>query len=107
MPPSASAAGRRGASWSVAPAVMGDQRPDLSGDFAAIDDHGEEIRHDEDADAPGESDPDVVTDRLLPEQVADRVDNRRHWLVLGEDAYRARHGGGGHECRANERQEDE
>jgi hypothetical protein len=38
----------------------------------------------------------VVVDPLLGEQVADRVDDGRHRLVLGEGAYRAGHGVGGH-----------
>ena len=65
------------------------------------------VRDDEDADAPGERDPDVAADRLLSEQVADRVDDGGHRLVLGEGAHRAGHGVGGHEGRADERQEDE
>ncbi|HEX2171989.1 MAG TPA: ABC transporter permease, partial [Dehalococcoidia bacterium] len=35
----------------------------------------------EDADTPGKGDPDVGADRLLCEQVADRVDDVRHGLV--------------------------
>ena len=79
----------------------------LLGDPAAVGAHGEDVRDDEDADAPGEGDPDVGADRLLCEQVADRVDDRRHRLVLGEGAHRAGHRLGEHECRADERQEDE
>src|SRR5260370_1055072 len=74
-----------------------------SGDFAAVDDHGEDVRDDEDADTPGEGDPDVGANWLLCEQVADRVDDRRHRLVFREGAHRAGHGVGGHECRADER----
>src|SRR5665647_2975255 len=72
-------------------------RDALLRDLAAVRDHGEDVRDDEDADAPGEGDPDVGADRLRSEQVADRVDDGRHRLVLGEGAYRAGHGAGGHE----------
>ena len=37
--------------------------------------HGEEVRDDEDANAPAERDPDVGADRLLGQQGADRVDD--------------------------------
>jgi hypothetical protein len=53
-------------------------------DPAAVSDHCEEVRDDEDADAPGKGDPDVGADGLLGEQVADRVDDGCHWLVLGD-----------------------
>ena len=43
--------------------------------FAAVCGHGEDVRDDEDAEAPGEGEPDVGADRLLREQVADRVDD--------------------------------
>ena len=56
----------------------------LRGDLAAVDDHGEEVRDDEDAATPGKGDPDVCADRLLGEQVADRVDDGGHRLVFGE-----------------------
>ena len=79
----------------------------LVGDPAAVGGHGEDVRDDEDADTPGEGDPDVGAGRLLCEQVADGVDDGRHRLVLGEGAHRAGHGLGGHERRADERQEDE
>src|SRR3989337_2162311 len=77
----------------------------LLGDPAAVDDHGEDVRDDEDADTPGKGDPDVAADRLLGEQVADRVDDGRHRLVLGEGAYRAGHGPGRTEARMVKRRE--
>src|SRR5829696_8707227 len=79
----------------------------LLGEPAAVNDHGEGAGDDEDAGTPGKGDPDVGADRLLGEQVADRIDDGRHRLVLGEGPHRAWHGVGGHECRADERQEDE
>src|ERR1700680_2858996 len=77
------------------------------GDPAAVNNHGEDVRDDEDADTPGKGDPDVGADGLLCEQVADRIDDGRHWLVLGEGAYWAGHRVRRHECRADERQKDE
>src|ERR1700694_3004113 len=77
------------------------------GDPAAVNNHGEDVRDDEDADTPGKGDPDVGADGLLCEQVADRVDDGRHRLVLGEGAYWAGHRVCRHECRADERQKDE
>src|SRR5215217_4601978 len=56
----------------------------LLGEQAAVNDHGEGARDDEDAGTPGKGDPDVGADRLLGEQVADRIDDGRHRLVLGE-----------------------
>ena len=53
-------------------------------DLAAVGAHREGVGDDEDADAPGEGDPDVVADRLLGEQGADGVDDRGDRLVLGE-----------------------
>jgi predicted ATPase/DNA-binding SARP family transcriptional activator len=76
-------------------------------DPATVGGHGEGVRDDEDAEAPGEGGPDAGADRLLCEQVADRVDDRRHGLVVGEGAHRAGHRTGRHECRADERQEDQ
>src|SRR5690348_12487147 len=72
-----------------------------------VDGVGHDKGDDEDASAPGEGRPDVATDRLLGEQVTDRVDDGRHRLVLGERPYRAGHRRGGHEGRADERQEDQ
>ncbi len=46
------------------------------GDPAAVGDGGEGVRDDKDADALGKGDPDVGADRMLCEQVADRVDDR-------------------------------
>ena len=43
------------------------------------------------ADTPGKGDPNFRPERLLCEQVADRVDDGCHRLVFGESAYRARH----------------
>jgi predicted ATPase/DNA-binding SARP family transcriptional activator len=88
----------------VPPDRLGDTS---SGDLAVVDGHGEGVADDEDAKAPGEGGPDAGADRLSREQVADRVDDGCHGLVVGEGAYRAGHGAGGHECRADERQEDE
>ena len=45
-------------------ALAGPPLATLLGDLAAVDDHGEDICDDEDADAPGEADPDVAADRL-------------------------------------------
>src|SRR5260221_13818557 len=98
---------RRGASWSVAPAVMDGQRPDFSGYFAPVGPHGERKGDEEDADAPGEGDPDCASDRLLLEQSSDRVDNGGDRLVFREGTHGTRHRGRGHERRADERQEDE
>src|SRR5258706_14102226 len=98
---------RRGALWSVAPAVMDGQRPDISGYFAPVGHHGERKGDEEDADAPGEGDPDFASDWLLFEQGSDRVDDRGDRLVFREGTHGSRHRGSGHECRADERQEDE
>ena len=59
----------------------------LLGELAAVGGHGEGVGDDEDADEPGEGDPDVGADRLLCEEVADRVDDGRYRLVLGEGAH--------------------
>src|SRR5580693_3498877 len=82
-------------------------RDTLLGDLAVVGGHGEGVRDYENAEAPGEGGPDAAADRLFCEQVADRIDDGCHGLVIGEGAYRAGHGTGGHECRADERQEDE
>jgi len=39
----------------------------LLGDLAAVRNHGERVRDDEDAHTPGQGDPDVGADRLLSE----------------------------------------
>ena len=77
------------------------------GDPAAVRDDREGVRSQEEADAPGQRDPDVGADGLLREQAADRVDDRRDRLVLGEGAHRAGHRRGEDERRADERQEDQ
>jgi hypothetical protein len=77
------------------------------GDPAVVGGHGQGVRDHEDAEAPGQGRPDAGADRLPGEQVADRVDDGRHGLVVGEGAYRSWHGPGGHEGRTDERQEDE
>ena len=77
------------------------------GDLAPVGGHGEDVGQDEDAEAPGKSDPDVAADRLLGEQVLDRVDDRRDRLVLGEGPHGTRHGVRWDEGRADERQEDQ
>src|SRR5215469_18386033 len=76
-------------------------------DLAVVGGNSEGVRDDEDADTPGERDPDISGDWLLREQVADRVDDRCHGLVLGERAHRTGHGASRHECRTDERQEDD
>src|ERR1700694_1993630 len=98
---------RRGASWSVAPAVMGGQRPDISGYFAPVGYHGERRGDEEDADAPGEGDPDFASDRLLLEQGSGRVDDRGDRLVFREGTHGTPPRGSGHGWRADERQEDD
>src|SRR5690348_7048741 len=87
--------------------ATGGHRPITSGYFAPVDHHSERIGDDEDADAPGKGDPDLASDRLLREQVSDRVDNRGDRLVFREGSHGTRHRGRGHECRADERQEDD
>src|SRR4029077_16309750 len=77
------------------------------GDLATVRGHGDCVRHDQNADAPGEGDPNLRSNSLLGEEVANRVDDRRHRLVLGKGADRAWHGVSGYESRADERQEDE
>src|ERR1700761_3058290 len=79
----------------------------VSGDFAVVGGRGQGVGDDEDAEAPGKGGPDAAADWLLSEQVTDRVDDGCHGLVVGERTYRAGHRAGGHECRADERQEDE
>ena len=54
------------------------------GDLAAVGGDGEGVRDDEDPDAPGEGGPDAAADRVLREQVVDRVDDGRDRLVVGE-----------------------
>src|SRR5260370_3053143 len=77
----------RGASWSVAPAVIGGLRPDFSGYFAPVGHDGERKGDEEDADAPGEGDPDCASDRLLLEQGSNRVDDRGDRLVFCEGTH--------------------
>ena len=59
-----------------------------SGDPATVDDHRDKVRDDQDADAPGQGDPDVGAHRLAGEQGTDGVDDRGHRLVLGEPPHR-------------------
>jgi hypothetical protein len=54
------------------------------GDLAVVDGHGQGVGDGENAGTPGETDPDVGADGLLGEQVADRVDDGRDGLVVGE-----------------------
>ena len=77
------------------------------GNLAAVRAHGEDVRDDSMPTHQARAIQMSRADRLLREQVADRVDDRCHRLVLGEGAHRAGHGLGGHEGRADERQEDE
>ena len=55
-----------------------------SGETTPVGRHGDGVRDDQDAEAPGERDPQVGAHRLLRVEVADRVDDRRDRLVLGE-----------------------
>src|SRR5262245_12005693 len=71
---------------SAPPSLVIVDRPH-SGYFAPVGQHGERKGDDEDADAPGESDPNVVSNRLLLEQGSDRVDNRGDRLVFCEGAH--------------------
>jgi MFS family permease len=61
----------------------------------------------EDADAPGEGGPDLISHRLAREESADGLDDGGHRLMLGEPPHRPGHRGGGDEGRAEERQEDQ
>jgi tetratricopeptide (TPR) repeat protein len=79
------------------------ERDTSLGDPAAVGDHREGVRDDEDAEAPGQGGPDAGADRPLGEQVADRVNDGRHGLVVGEGAHRAGHRAGRDEGRADER----
>ncbi len=51
--------------------------------------------------------PDIRTDRLLRQWIADGVDDRRGRLMFGEGTHGAGHGVGRYECRTDERQEYE
>src|SRR5262249_52962146 len=69
----------------------------FSGYFTPIGHDGERKGDDEDAAAPGEGDPDIVSNRLLRQQCSDSVDNRGDWLVSREGTHGPRHRGRGHE----------
>jgi tetratricopeptide (TPR) repeat protein len=75
------------------------------GDLPAVSGHREDVRDEEDAEAPGQGGPDAGADRPLCQQVPDRVNNRRHRLVVGEGAHRPGHRPGRDKGRTDERQE--
>jgi predicted ATPase/DNA-binding SARP family transcriptional activator len=77
------------------------------GDLPAVSGHREDVRDDKDAEAPGQGGPDAGADRPLGQQVADRVNDRRHRLVVGEGAHRPGHRPGRDKGRTDERQEDQ
>lgn len=86
---------------------MDGRLPNVSGYFAPVCRHGERIRDDDDADAPGECDPDVASNWLLFEQGPDRIDDGGGRLVFRKGAHGARHRIGGDECRTHEQQEND
>src|SRR3712207_7120795 len=62
-----------------------------------------DVRDHEDGDAPSHAGPDGGPHGLPGEKGADRVDDGRHRLVLGEGAHGAGHGLRGHEDRKSTR----
>src|SRR5205085_8610171 len=63
-------------------------------ELATVDRHREGVRGDEHGDTPRQGDPQVGADGLPCVQVADRVDDGSHRLVVGEGPHRAWHASG-------------